>query len=200
MKTLLATIALAFAITSQAAVYYEYTVALTFLVQGDTVQSVPTIENTAKPSKVAVKTKDLLARMAQAEYMAGNYGSTSFPAGSRLIYVAENDGGYFVVVDYYGNFLCDVSDICWVEHNGTTVFSGETLPSIINGTYIYPETFFYDDGVISFNTTGTCTEKASITGSIIYSTCKTPGQTGSGLNGPTPFIVSGSTAARAQQL
>jgi hypothetical protein len=70
----------------------------------------------AAPTKVALDTKQLLARMATAENAEGNYGSTTFPSGAKLVAISENNSPDFQVLTSKDAFLVDVSDLLSVTN------------------------------------------------------------------------------------
>jgi hypothetical protein len=78
-------------------------------------------------TQTAITTKTLLPIIAQDENEEGNYGSTTFPEGAKLVFLADplsfEDSGY-VVEDKNGNILVDVSDLMTLEpENGVVVNS-----------------------------------------------------------------------------
>jgi hypothetical protein len=78
-------------------------------------------------TETAITTKTLLPIIARDENEEGNYGSTTFPEGATLVFLADplsfEDSGY-VVEDKNGNILVDVSDLMTlVPENGVVVNS-----------------------------------------------------------------------------
>jgi hypothetical protein len=82
-----------------------------------------TVTTYAAPIKHTADTKQILAFLAQDENVEGNYGSTNFPSGAKLVIAAN---GAFQVLDKSDNLLVDVSDILSSSNPGTNnIFSGK---------------------------------------------------------------------------
>jgi hypothetical protein len=112
------------------------------------------------PTKYTFNTKSLLLNLAQAEYYNLNYDYPTFPSGSQIVYYLDlthssdfdNGIGYsfFAVVDKYGNFLCDVSDVLSLDWTKNPyVENGQQ--NIVTGLYSKYAQLFY--GEISYDDT-----------------------------------------------
>ncbi len=104
--------------------------------------------------KSAITTTSLLPTIAQDEFTAGKYGSTTFPAGAKLVFMSDPfsfTSSSYVVEDKNGNPLVDISNLMTFEpENGVTLVSYvQSLP-----TEIY-KTFSWDYiGIVTFDDTG----------------------------------------------
>jgi hypothetical protein len=161
-----------------------------------------------KPVKQTITTKNLLSRLAIDKYAQGQYGSTSFPTGSKLGYTK----GQFVVVKDNSEFIVDVSDIISISGGEYTILSG----TIKNATGLAnPKTtelallrLEFDDTFISggsnlkffvqgLNTTKTADTDPNSDGKYNeQSSEKTEDLTGEGTSLGTPFVVTGNLEGR----
>jgi hypothetical protein len=85
----------------------------TMLAQGTNTDN-NTTTTTKAPTRTTITTASVLKQLALDENAAGNYGSTKFPPGAKLKYLA----GTGFQVDNGTNELVDVSDILSLEVNG----------------------------------------------------------------------------------
>ena len=88
----------------------------------------------AAPIKYSFDTKQILSALAKAENLEGNYGSSTFPVGAKLVTVvtAIRNTFDFQVLDKNNNLLVDVSDVLIglsTGVNGSDVFSGKYIDS-----------------------------------------------------------------------
>lgn len=178
-------------------------------VQNDS-SDVSGVTTTPVPTKHAVTTPTILGWLAVAENAEGNYGSTSFPSGSKLV-VIDSD---FQVLDANNNLLVDVSDIISGHDGylGNEITSGKqndtTGLAFPNTTSMHILTVYYDDTGISGSTgvkfymTGLMTSKTidtvpnSTTG--VYTevqTHKLASGTGEGVYQGHQFVLTGGLSA-----
>ena len=156
------------------------------------------------PTEHAVNTKLLLEWLAEDEYKAGNYSSSTFPSGAQLALV----GADFQILDRHNRFLVDVSNILTCENGINEVVSGRITDRTglyaptLTQRYIFKITFndssiiggeginFYLQGLM----TGTTTDMASKPdGKYAESNSNLmPFAMGEGLWQGTPFVISGS--------
>jgi hypothetical protein len=94
-------------------------------------------------------TKRILEFLAKDEYAEGNYASSNFPAGAKLVVI----DGDFQVLGTSNKFLVDVSDILSVETGANNIVSGKINDSTglydNFGTSLCIVRFNYDDSRIS---------------------------------------------------
>jgi hypothetical protein len=119
------------------------------------------------PSKSSITTKSLLANLAAAEFNAGNYVNSTFPAGSYVVYwndLRGPDYSWFAVADSQGNYLCDVSDVLtWTQlASAVENYSYNTNTGLYaSDKQTYMGLLSYDDtgagGYQNFQLTGLCT-------------------------------------------
>jgi len=134
-----------------------------------------TVTTTAAPTKVTLDTKQILAFLATAENEEGNYGSTTFPTGAKLVTLGGTGSPPdFQVVSKTGALLVDVADIITVTDSGTygsDISSGKSKDStgLASTTETDQEiiTVAYDDtgagGSLQFVLTGLFTDKTTDT-------------------------------------
>lgn len=96
----------------------------------------------------------MLATIAQDEFEEGNYGSPTFPAGAKLVYLTDPfsfEDSFYAVEDKNGNVLVDISDLMTFEpENGLTLISyvlniSEDIYKSFEWNYI---------GIVAFDDTG----------------------------------------------
>ena len=108
-----------------------------------------TVTTIKKPTKLTLDTKQILAFLAEDEYAEGEYASTNFPTGAKLVVI----GGDFQVLDKTNNFLVDVSDILSIEKGTNDIVSGKINDSTglyeNSATKVYILRISYDDSGIS---------------------------------------------------
>ncbi len=173
----------------------------------------------AAPQKFSVTTKTLLAMLAQDEFFDGNYPSTVFPSGAKLILMADEtvfSNSTFQVVDKEGLELVDVSDeleitivvgnesvSSGVENDATGVVTGKENQSFIanfsfdNTGSSTPGTLysFYLQGVVADVTTDTLPKNDSYTEkeTAKMSSGAGPGKA-VGVVNTSPLIITGSVS------
>ncbi len=172
---------------------------------------------TFPPKKFKLNTKQILAFLAQDEFASGNYSSTNFPPGARLVLGGDtqfDDNSLdFVVLDRDGNELVDVSDILKLTNGANVIVWGNLYES--DGTKIrshsskYMEQFTYDStdpsGLdLHFSITGSATckvtqPKPDLSGAFtITSSLKMAGY-GDGSFQGQPLAVTGDLSVTGQQ-
>jgi hypothetical protein len=188
------------------------TVTATAYVQGDSSDS-DNVTTTAKPTKVSVGTKQLLATLATDENAAGLYPSTTFPSGAKLVTVdGNNDSPDFQVLDKSDNLLVDVTNIVSFGQPGNNSINsgkqndsnGLASPATANLQLL---TFAFDDTAINGSAnikfyftgigTGTTTDTTPNGGGVYSETDKgslTSG-TGEGTAQGKQLIITGSAKA-----
>ena len=183
MKIILAFLIAAAAFKSSAAVvYYNYTVAFSFLIQDN--------GSTTTATKFKIATKDLLAYLSQSEFYAGNYSASAFPTGARLAYEynQETSEGRFVVQDSTRAIICDVSDLL-------TLNFGVDVNIASTATSYYQEQMVFDNtGVgldLSFQASYETAEKTSKG----IATCKGTTGTGDGILGTRNLVITGACSS-----
>lgn len=84
---------------------------------------------TAAPTKQTLKNVNILPLLSQDEYAEGNYNSSNFPAGAKLVALTDGNNAItaFQVLTSSNAFLVDVSDLISVSPGsiGTTLTSGK---------------------------------------------------------------------------
>ncbi len=109
----------------QAQVTNLVSITATVLIQGS-VNDNGTNTTAAAPSKHSVTTQTLLGLLAQDEYAEGNYGSTNFPTGAKLVVIdSHNNNPAFQVLTSGNVLLVDVSDILAGISEDNDVYSGK---------------------------------------------------------------------------
>lgn len=147
-----------------------------------------------EPAKFSIKTKNILAWAALAEYSGGNYHTNTFPAGTVLVYQYDDvlREGKFIAANKSGGLVCDLSDIMWFTYPGHSI-----EPSYTSTGY-YVERFNYDgtgNGQdLEFFVSGVVAEKISATSFI----CKGSGYSGWGTFGGGQLLFFGSTTSAAK--
>lgn len=162
-------------IQAQGAVMNTATVSLSASIQSEVSSDNGNVTTYAAPIKFSIKTKDILSALAIAENQEGNYPSSSFPSGAKLVVFltgGDSSSPDFEVVDKSNNFLVDVSDIVSGTPSGSAyVYSGKVSDDTGLGspsqTDIQIYTITYDDtGIdgslnLQFTLTGVLTELVS---------------------------------------
>jgi hypothetical protein len=136
--------------------------AWTALIQNTNVMDNGKTTTVPAQTRYTISAKTLLATIAQDEFREGNYGSNSFPSGSKLVLMTDPGsfaGSYYVVEDKTTNVLVNVSDLMTLQVSGNfTVYSyvvndATGLGSPIINDYI--ATLNFDDtgagGTMKFN-------------------------------------------------
>jgi hypothetical protein len=156
------------------------TVTETISVQGNSTTADNTV-TVPSPKKYSLTTKSLLAMLASYEWQAGNYESSNFPSGSKLVFFYDQSGAasnYFAVEDKAGNQLVDVSDLLTcTSQDANQLTSGKS--SINSGEFPWNADFIglftFDDtskgggeqiplsGLVKFSITDTQSKLSSIT-------------------------------------
>lgn len=141
------------------------TITATATVQNENVVDNGTNTVTPAPLVRSVKTKDVLKQLALDKFAQGDYETTNFPSGAKLVVFGEPGSFTFQVWGRTNNFLVDVSDIIRLEEYGRrNVFSGRVNndTSLANHTITdrrimglsFDDTFIPDGGNIQFYMVG----------------------------------------------
>src|SRR5271170_2394572 len=102
----------------QAQVTNVITITATALVQGNSSDN-GTVTTTPTPTKHILDTAEILVDLAVDENAEGNYGSTTFPTGAKLVAVPSGGNSPdFQVFDKNSHLLVDVSDILTGSNTG----------------------------------------------------------------------------------
>ena len=194
----------------QAQVTNLCSITATVLIQGSTSDN-GTISTAAAPTKHTLTTANLLTWLAKDENLEGNYGSTTFPTGAKLVAIGGNNNGPDFQVLTSGNaFLVDVSDIMTINSGNNDVYSGKqndnTGLSSPMTTDLNVDTLIFDDTAISggqgvqFSLQGllTNTQTDTLPVNNVYTQTeshKMTSGTGEGQYLGTPFMITGGFSA-----
>jgi len=166
---------------------------------------------TPVPLKSTVTTATILSSLAQDEHAAGNYPSSTFPAGALLVVRGDS----VIVTDSATNELVDVSDILTAQSDDNSVFSGKQnnatglaapmLSEIQYQKLVYDDSAITNGAHLSFTLGGLATVVTKDTVNAIagtYSetvTSTVKSGAGTGNYQGTPFILSGSFTATCKK-
>jgi hypothetical protein len=186
MKTLIAALVLAVAVftSSASVIYYNYSVAYTFLIQDQ--------GSSGTATKYKIATKDILTYLSQSEFYAGNYSAAAFPTGSKLAYEYNQDtyAGRFVVRDAALNIICDVSDILSLDISESVQTGNATASS----SY-YQEKMIFDNTGIGLNLQFQITYLTNEKVSKGVHACKGTSGTGVGHLGSRTMVATGASSS-----
>ena len=166
---------------------------------------------TPVPLKSTFTTATILSSLAQDEHAAGNYSSSTFPAGALLVVRGDS----VIVTDSSTNELVDVSDILTAQTDDNSVFSGKQnnatglaapmLSEIQYQKLVYDDSAITNGARLSFTLGGLATV---VTKDTVNATAGTYSETvtstvksgaGTGNYQGTPFILSGSFTATCKK-
>jgi hypothetical protein len=166
---------------------------------------------TPVPLKSTFTTATILSSLAQDEHAAGNYPSSTFPAGALLVVRGDS----VIVTDSATNELVDVSDILTAQSDDNSVFSGKQnnatglaapmLSEIQYQKLVYDDSAITNGAHLSFTLGGLATVVTKDTVNAIagtYSetvTSTVKSGVGTGNYQGTPFILSGSFTATCKK-
>ena len=166
---------------------------------------------TPVPLKSTFTTATILSYLAQDEHAAGNYPSSSFPAGALLVVRGDS----VIVTDSATNELVDVSDILTAQTDDNSVFSGKQnkatglaapmLSEIQYQKLVYDDSAITNGAHLSFTLGGLATVVTKDTVNAIagtYSetvTSTVKSGAGTGNFQGTPFILTGSFTASCKK-
>ncbi|HEY3915687.1 MAG TPA: hypothetical protein VGN61_14465 [Verrucomicrobiae bacterium] len=146
---------------AQAQVTQSTAISGTIITQG-TQKDNGTSTTTKAPTHSALTTASLLKQLAIDENTAGNYGSTTFPAGSKLVYV---NGTGFEVLDKKDNILVTPSDILTLTTPGQNdIASGTFNDAAGSGVAPFTQTDIKLTTITYDSTGGGGTMKFAVTG------------------------------------
>ncbi len=187
------------------------TISARIISQNTNVTDVHNVTSTPSPKSRSGSNTDLLKRLAQDEFNAGNWPSNSFPHGAKLVVV----GGSFVIVKGT-NTLVDVSNVISIGFGVNTIMSGRqnditglASPTITNvriGHLVFDDTGlnptdglrFYLQGVLTETITDSAVANNGTynqTHSVSMPTAAGEGDSGVGSGNDQPIIVTGSVSA-----
>jgi hypothetical protein len=161
----------------------------------------------AAPVSEAMGTKQILQFMATDENAAGDYGSTTFPSGAKLVEIDSANGSDYQVLDESNNFIVDVTNVFDIVHSTNEVFTGKISDSTgLNDPTVITKhinRYTYNDwsisGGVGFCFTlqglGTLTLTDTTPRDGVYTetkTSKTPSAAGQGNYQGTSFVITGS--------
>lgn len=166
---------------------------------------------TPVPLKSTFTTATILSYLALDEHAAGNYPSSTFPAGALLVVRGDS----VIVTDSSTNELVDVSDILTAQTDDNSVFSGKQnnatglaapmLSEIQYQKLVYDDSAITNGAHLSFTLGGLATVVTKDTVNAIagtYSetvTSTVNSGAGTGNFQGTPFILSGSITATCKK-
>jgi len=165
-------------------------------------------------SKSTITDASFLATLAQDEFHEGNYGSSSFPRGSKLVWIIPHplafSNNYYVVEDAAGQVLVNVSDLMQLQLTGDLIVDSFGMNNT-TGVFVTPwinnyvATLSFDDtgagGTMTFTIQGlvqaTTTDKTSKDGDYTETVKgKWINATGFGtINGNAAVFYGGSTSS-----
>jgi hypothetical protein len=213
LKTLLAglaVVAVCSANTLRAEIMKIVTVTMTTYTQ-NTNSDNGTVLTIANPLVKTYNTQTILNWLAQDKQAEGQWGSSVFPAGSKL----DTTNGAWVVVDSANTVLADVSDILSGTNGGNEVLSGKqndntqlaspTLKTMEMVNIAFNDTAITGGNNISFYLQGLSTKTVTDTtptSANVYTETETDKITGAAGEGTwsdgTPFVCSGNVTATAK--
>ncbi|MGZ4962697.1 MAG: hypothetical protein ACXWBP_02740 [Limisphaerales bacterium] len=187
------------------------TLSVRIVTQSTNITDAHNVTTTPAPKTRFVSINDLVRRLAQDEFNAGNWPSNSFPRGAKLVVV---NGGFVIVKGT--NTLVDVSNVIGIAFGTNTIMSGRqndtnglaspTITEIRIARLIFDDVGinptdglrFYLQGVLTETITDSALAKNGTftqTHSVSMPNSAGEGESGIGSGDERPIIVTGSLSA-----